>query len=100
MVESEGGLVHGYGLAASQLKRLRDHPSIALWCGDNECIGALGWFPESKADRDRYLVAYDRLSQVLATAVAAPDPSRIFWPSSPSAGARSSRARAWSGSRR
>ena len=28
-----------------QGKRLRDHASIALWCGDNEVIGALTWYP-------------------------------------------------------
>lgn len=69
-----------------QLKRLRDHPAIALWCGDNECVGALTWFPESKANRDRYLVAYDRLNRALAECVAEHDPSRMFWPSSPCAG--------------
>ena len=27
-----------------QIRRLRDHACIALWCGDNECIGAArGW---------------------------------------------------------
>ena len=30
-----------------QVKNLRDYASIALWCGDNECIGAAKWF-----DRD------------------------------------------------
>ena len=27
-----------------QIRRLRDHASIAMWCGDNECVGALNWF--------------------------------------------------------
>jgi len=31
--------------------------SIALWCGDNELVGALTWFEESRKDRDRYLVS-------------------------------------------
>ena len=26
-----------------QVKTLRDHPCIALWCGNNECLGALTW---------------------------------------------------------
>ncbi len=46
-----------------QVKRLRDHPSIALWCGNNEDVGALTWFPESKKNRDRYIVDYDRLNE-------------------------------------
>lgn len=69
-----------------QVKRLRDHAAIALWCGDNECIGALNWFPESKANRDRYLINYDRLSRTMGEVVEAHDPTRIFWPSSPCAG--------------
>lgn len=44
-----------------QVKRLRDHPCIALWCGNNECLGALNWYPVSRRNRDRYLVNYDRL---------------------------------------
>ena len=69
-----------------QIKRLRDHGSIALWCGDNEVVGALTWFKESKEKRDRYLIDYDRQSQVLAEAVAGADGTRMFWPSSPCAG--------------
>ena len=70
-----------------QVKRLRDHPSIALWCGNNEDVGALTWFPESKKNRDRYIVDYDRLNEgVIGRVVDECDPTRTFWPSSPSAG--------------
>ncbi len=70
-----------------QVKRLRDHPCIALWCGNNEDVGALTWFPESRKDRDRYLVDYDRLNEgVIGRVVDECDPTRTFWPSSPSAG--------------
>ena len=70
-----------------QVKRLRDHPCIALWCGNNEDVGALTWFPESRANRDRYLVDYDRLNEgVIGRTVDECDPTRVFWPSSPSAG--------------
>jgi beta-mannosidase len=71
---------------AHQLRRLRDHACIALWCGDNECIGALTWFEPSRKNRDLYLIGYDRLSRVLAEAVEQYDPGRTFWPSSPCAG--------------
>lgn len=69
-----------------QLRRLQHHASIALWCGDNECIGSLNWFPETRANRDRYVANYDRLNSMLGAIAAAEDPGRRFWPSSPSLG--------------
>jgi beta-mannosidase len=69
-----------------QVKRLASRPSIALWCGDNEIIGSLNWYPESKTNRDRYLVNYDRLSRAIEQAVTRSDPDRRFWPSSPCSG--------------
>jgi beta-mannosidase len=69
-----------------QTKRLRDYTSIALWCGDNEVIGALGWYKESKENRDTYLVNYDRLNRACGDAVNRADDTRVFWPSSPCAG--------------
>jgi len=70
-----------------QVKRLKDHPSIALWCGNNEALGALKWFKESIKNRDRYIVDYDRLYEgVIARAVAENDPLRTWWSSSPSGG--------------
>jgi beta-mannosidase len=69
-----------------QAKRLRDFACLALWCGDNEVIGALTWYPESKKNRDAYLVNYDRLNISCEKAIAIADPTRTFWPSSPCAG--------------
>lgn len=69
-----------------QIRRLSHHASIALWCGDNEVIGALNWFEVSRQNRDRYLVAYDRLNRTIEQAVRRADPDRLFWPSSPSKG--------------
>ncbi|MEM6387240.1 MAG: glycoside hydrolase family 2 protein [Pseudomonadota bacterium] len=66
--------------------RLNHHACLALWCGDNELIGALGWFDESKKDRDRYLVAYDRLNRTIETALKEAVPDVNWWPSSPSPG--------------
>jgi beta-mannosidase len=59
---------------------------VALWCGDNELLGALGWFEESRANRDRYLVAYDRLNRTIEAALKRADPGANWWPSSPSPG--------------
>ncbi|RKX91771.1 MAG: glycoside hydrolase family 2 protein, partial [Spirochaetes bacterium] len=70
-----------------QLKRLMNHPAIALWCGNNEDIGALTWFKESRLNRDRYIIDYDRLNEgIIGTAVKTLDPTRKWWPSSPSSG--------------
>lgn len=71
---------------AHQLRRLRDHASIALWCGDNECVGALTWFEPSRKDRPYYLKALEARTKVEADAVAKYDPARTFWPSSPCGG--------------
>jgi beta-mannosidase len=86
--------------ARHQIKRLRDHPSIALWCGNNENFGALSWYAESKQDRDRYIADYDRLYEgVIGKAVDECDPTRAFWPSSPSGG-RSNYSDNWHDDRR
>lgn len=66
--------------------RMHHHASIALWCGDNELIGALTWFPETRANRDLYLVGYDRLNRVIEQALKAAVPDAVWWPSSPSPG--------------
>jgi beta-mannosidase len=71
---------------AEQAMRLHHHACIALWCGDNELIGALTWFPESRADRDRYLVSYDRLNRRIEEALKHELPAPNWWPSSPSPG--------------
>jgi beta-mannosidase len=74
--------------AATQVRRLAGR--VALWCGDNELVGALNWYDESRADRDRYLVAYDRLNRTLEGAVRGRNggvrEGQNWWPSSPSAG--------------
>ena len=66
--------------------RLHHHACIALWCGDNELIGALTWFPETRANRDLYLVGYDRLNRVIEQSLKAAVPGAVWWPSSPSPG--------------
>lgn len=72
-----------------QLKRLRDRACIALWCGDNECIGAVrGWFKDEipASARPSYIAEAKRRYAAQEEAVAAADPTRRFWPSSPCAG--------------
>jgi len=69
-----------------QVRRLQHHACIALWCGDNEVIGSLLWYDETRANRDRFVANYDRLNSLLADIVGQEDESRRFWPSSPSLG--------------
>ena len=69
-----------------QVRRLQHHASIGIWCGDNEVIGSLTWYPETRANRDRFVANYDRLNSMLGSIVAKEDEWRRFWPSSPSLG--------------
>lgn len=72
-----------------QLLRLRDHACIALWCGDNECIGAVrGWYPETISSEARpSYIEEAKLRYAMQEEIAHRcDPARTFWPSSPCAG--------------
>jgi beta-mannosidase len=66
--------------------RINHHACMAVWCGDNELVGALNWWPETRNDRDRYLVNYDRLNRTVETALLSTLPGANWWPSSPSQG--------------
>ena len=63
-----------------QVRRLRDHACIALWCGDNECASVLQWHGKNDL---RKTACYDRVNQTIGKAVKKADESRIFRPSSP-----------------
>jgi beta-mannosidase len=68
--------------ARHQTRRLMHHPSIALWCGNNEiqeCVGGV-----------KHFVLYDDLFiKTIMPIVEAEDPGRRYWPSSPCNGVRS-----------
>ena len=72
--------------ARQQIRRLSSHACLALWCGDNELVGALNWFKETAQNRDRYLAIYDRLNHALEEIIQDEAPDVQFWPSSPSVG--------------
>ncbi len=72
--------------ARQQVRRLSAFSCVSLWCGDNELIGALDWWEETRANRDRYVANYARLTLVLEEAVATEVPGLPFWPSSPAPG--------------
>jgi len=70
-----------------QIPRLQTHACIGIWCGNNENFGALSWFKESRENRDRYLVDYDRLyHDLIGKTINKLDPDRLYWPSSPCPG--------------
>lgn len=70
-----------------QVPRLHDHACLALWCGNNEDLGAITWYEESKNNPVRYIVDYDRLNEgVLGATIRRLAPDQMFRPSSPCAG--------------
>lgn len=72
--------------ATQQVRRLSSHPCLALWCGDNELVGALNWWDVTRNNRDRYLANYSRLNHTLEKTTQAEISDVDFWPSSPSSG--------------
>ena len=83
--------------AVDNVKRLRNHPSIVLWCGNNEIEAAWGPYDENRGwgwkqryapdQREIIWKAYDTLfHKILPGVIAQQDPGRPYWHSSPSAG--------------
>lgn len=80
--------------ATDNIKRLRNHPSIALYCGNNEILAAwFGWGWKQKEEAanketaDKIWKSYsDIFLKILPEAVAANDPGRSYWDSSPASG--------------
>ncbi|MCB9846284.1 MAG: glycoside hydrolase family 2 protein [Phycisphaeraceae bacterium] len=72
--------------AREQVSRLAAHPSVAMWCGGNECVwgyqkwGWKGRLMPGQTWGERYF------SDVLPRAVAAVDGTRPYWPNSPASG--------------
>ncbi len=70
--------------AEDTVKRLRHHPSLALWCGNNEIEQIarmlIGDAEEGKMTWEEYKKLFDEL---LPGVVQEQDPERTYWPSSP-----------------
>ena len=70
-----------------QVRRLANHPSIALWCANNENEeAAQNWFVEHDHHEDHlddYRALYE---ETVGPTCREEDPSRAFWPGSPSSG--------------
>ncbi len=76
-----------------QVKRLRNHPCLALWCGNNESDEGWhnwGWqkqYNYSPADSAQIWQEYLTLfHKMIPEALRAYDPGRFYWPSSPKYG--------------
>jgi beta-mannosidase len=75
--------------AEYNVKRLRNHASLALWCGNNENLH--GWhhwgWPDRYDEETRYFMwrTYERIFyEILPSVVARYDPKNSYWSSSPS----------------
>ncbi len=74
--------------ATDQVRRIRRHPSLALWCGNNEIAEGWanwGWREEyDSATAELVDAAYRRIFEdVLPSVVHAEDPATFYVPSSP-----------------
>ena len=67
------------------VRRLRSHPCIALWCGNNEMetqYEGMAW-PKSRKQYYDYIRLYE---YIIPKIVKEEDPTTFYWPSSPSSG--------------
>ncbi|MCB0588991.1 MAG: glycoside hydrolase family 2 protein, partial [Phaeodactylibacter sp.] len=83
--------------AIYNIRRLRNHPSIALWCGNNEIDVAWAQYKENsgwgwkqrytKEQRAEIWAGYEKVfHEILPRAVEEYQPGIFYWPSSPYAG--------------
>ena len=74
--------------AEDQVQRLRNHPSIIIWCGNNETEVALNWGDRANLPMDvKFQMWQDYLTEfsgILNRVVARMEPEIPYWPSSPS----------------
>ncbi len=92
MYPAEGALLESIRQEAiDNVRRLRNHACIALWCGNNECQDAWlgwGWKPQiekqSKEYADKIGAQYQQQYHVtLPEVVKEYAPETFYWPSSP-----------------
>lgn len=92
MYPAEGALLDNiHQEAVDNVKRLRNHACIALWCGNNECQDAwLGWDWKREIERqnkeyaDKIWAQYRQQYHVtLPGVVREYAPGTFYWPSSP-----------------
>ena len=70
--------------ATDQIRRLRHHPCIALWCGNNEIeMGWQDWGFQEKMPASFWEDYLKLFHHVLPQVCEREDPTRKYWPSSP-----------------
>jgi beta-mannosidase len=80
--------------ARDNIRRLRNHPSLAIWCGNNEILSAWhiwGWKDSIKKEnpagaKAQWKAYRDLFLDLLPEVVSANDPGRFYWASSPQSG--------------
>ena len=78
--------------AIENVKRLRNHPSLALWCGNNEVEWLWRWLLNSSDITDKSSIndfkeGYIKIFEdIIPEILYINDPNRPYWPSSPSNG--------------
>ena len=67
------------------VRRLRHHPSLALWCGNNEMemFVASGLWITAARQKSDYVKMYE---YIIPKVLKAEDPQAFYWPASPSSG--------------
>ncbi|MGD0095250.1 MAG: glycoside hydrolase family 2 protein [Terracidiphilus sp.] len=74
--------------AEDQVRRLRNHPSIVVWCGNNETEAAFNWgVRQTLPPEVKFYMWQDYLTEfsgILTRVVARLDSETPYWPSSPS----------------
>jgi beta-mannosidase len=74
--------------AEDQVRRLRNHPSIVIWCGNNETELSYNWSPRGTLPPDvKFYMWQDYLTEfsgILPRVVARLNAETPYWPSSPS----------------
>jgi len=67
------------------IKRLRHHASLGMWCGNNELEWAHfdGWYKHTPEQREYYVRMFE---EILPEMTAKHDPQTFYWPASPSSG--------------
>ena len=76
-----------------QVRRLRHHPSLAAWCGNNECQIIQQIHDHLKGDPPTTMLGSDLFERVMPELVAALDPTTPYRPSSPFDGANANSMR-------
>ncbi len=73
--------------AIENVKRLRHHACLGLWCGNNEIESAWDHWGDFQVETAYLRADYIKLFEsVLPKAVKETDPDTFYWPSSPSSG--------------